>query len=272
MVFKKWLPGFLRFAVIVIIPILIGCDTKKVTGSQPEPGEIKVLFIGSSYFSYNNLPGLFTALAGVNDKEVFVDYRIIDGKFLNYHAFSPVTLDKIKEQNWDFVVIQGVGRQMAYPDVFTDHPSYLALKELKKRISANSKSTKMMFCLPWAFEDGMVWMDGWTDLYDDMQEKIYTNTLAYAEDIGFVIAPVGMAWYRILEEKNYPLHYLHLSDWNHPSVKGSYVMACVIYSAIFKESTEGEEYDTSFPKEEALYFQEVASRTVLDSLELWHLE
>jgi len=143
---------------------------------------------------------------------------------------------------------------------------------LKNKILANSEMTKMMYCLPWAFEDGMAWLDDWTDLFSDMQQKIYKNTLAYANDIGFAIAPVGMAWYTILEEKNYPLHYLHMSDWNHPSVKGSYVMACVIYSSIFKESTEGEVYNTSFSEEEALYFQEVASSTVLDSLELWHLK
>ncbi len=30
---------------------------------------------------------------------------------------------------------------------------------------------------------------------------------------------------------------VHMSDWNHPSLKGSYLMACVIYSAVFQEST-----------------------------------
>ena len=161
---------------------------------------------------------------------------------------------------------------MAYPDVFTAHPAYPALVTLKNKISANSGLTKMTFCLPWAFEDGMAWKEGWTDLYADMQEKIYTNTLKYADEIGFVIAPVGWAWYEILKEKNYPLHYLHLSDWNHPSLRGSYLMACVIYSTIFKESTIGIEYKANIPKEEATCFQDAASNTVLDSLELWHIE
>lgn len=31
------------------------------------------------------------------------------------------------------------------------------------------------------------------------------------------------------------LHYLHLSDYNHPSKRGSYLTACVIYAIIFKE-------------------------------------
>jgi hypothetical protein len=105
-----------------------------------------------------------------------------------------------------------------------------------------------------------------------MQMKIYSNTLKYADDIGFMIAPVGWAWFKVLEDKNYPLHYLHLSDWNHPSLKGSYLMACVIYSSIFKESTSGTDYFSKNTKEEASYFQEVASRTVLNSPKLWRIE
>lgn len=263
---------YLKVSIIFISLIFISCKDKKITGPQPLPGEVNILFIGSSYFSGNNLTGMFASLAHANNKKVFVDYSIVNGTFLDYHASDSYTLNKIKEQDWDYVVLQGVGRQMAYPNIYTAHASYPALKSLRKSITANCETTKMMFCLPWAFEDGMAWLEGWTDLYEDMQKKIYYNTLKYADEIGFIVAPVGWAWYKVLEEKNYPLHYLHLSDWNHPSSKGSYLMACVIFSSVFKETTSGAEYYSKIAKEEALYFQDVASRTVLDSLKLWHIE
>ena len=81
--------------------------------------------------------------------------------------------------------------------------------------------------MAWAFEDGMTWYQDWTDTYEDMQLKIYDTVLEYAEEIGFMIAPVGWSWYKVLEELDYPLHYLHMGDWNHPSLKGSYLMACM---------------------------------------------
>ena len=128
----------------------------------------------------------------------------------------------------------------------------------------------MIFCMPWAFEDGMLWK-GWDDDYEDMQIKIYNNTLKYSKEVGFGIAPVGWAWNTVLKEKNDTLHYLHLSDWNHPSLRGSYLMACVIFSTIFQESCCGISFYSELPKENAKCFQIIASDIVLNSTTLWNL-
>jgi len=58
----------------------------------------------------------------------------------------------------------------------------------------NFKDTKIIYCLPWAYEDGMTWYEDWTDTYADMQDKIYNNTILFSNEIGFLIAPVGWAW------------------------------------------------------------------------------
>ncbi len=232
-----------------------------------------ILFIGSSYFNYNNLPGLMAGLIESDNKTVNIHTAIRNGLYLADHADMATTEAKINEKDWDFVFLQGVGRLVAYPDSLpNNHPVYPALESLNNKILSNCASTKVVFCLPWAFEDGMIWVSGWTDEYPQMQQKVYDTTLAYSDRIGFVISPVGWAWNTVLADLNYPLHYLHLSDWNHPSLKGSYLMACVIYSTIYKESTVGIEYTAGISEEEALYFQTVASSMVLDSLELWKID
>jgi len=104
-----------------------------------------------------------------------------------------------------------------------------------------------------------------------MQIHIYSHTLQYSEEIGYEVAPVGWAWYGVLDELNYPLHYLHMSDWNHPSLRGSYLMACVVYSSLFQESTTGNPYNAGLPEDEVNFFQEVATDTVLNNLELWNI-
>jgi len=231
----------------------------------------EILLIGSSYFNYNSLKNLIKNLADSSNIEIYIEMWGQNGLYLADHASSPNTEAKINERDWDYVVIQGVGVLVAYPEYFTHHPVYPALETLHDKVHANCESTKMIFQMPWAFEDGMTWYQDWPDTFEDMQIHVYGNTLQYSDEIGFEIAPVGWAWYAVLEEYNYPLHYLHMSDWNHPTLKGSYLMACIIYSAVFQESTVGNPYHAGIPDEEAEFFQSVASDTVLNNLELWNI-
>jgi hypothetical protein len=120
----------------------------------------KILFIGSSYFTFDDLPGLFKNLAETAGKEVTIDQYIINGLYLSDHASSEITEDKINQDLWDYVILQGVGPNTAYPENITDHPVYPSLITLRDKIKANCNSTKMVFCLPWAFEDGMTWKGG----------------------------------------------------------------------------------------------------------------
>ncbi|MCD4834414.1 MAG: T9SS type A sorting domain-containing protein [Bacteroidales bacterium] len=258
---------YCKKALILISVLILDLGFLKADSENP----LEILFIGSSYFGFNDLPGLFENLALKTEKDIYIDNYNPGGLYLADHASSSITEAKINERNWDYVILQGVGALMAYPDYYTHHPVYPALVTLKDKINKNCVSTKIIFCLPWAFEDGMTWVEGWTDTYEDMQNIIYNNTIQYSNCIGFTIAPVGWAWYKVLDEKDYPLHYLHISDWNHPSLKGSYLMACVIYSTIFMESTLDIPYYTSLEEDEATYFQTVASNTVLNDIDLWNI-
>ena len=167
--------------------------------------------------------------------------------------------------------MQGVEVLTAYPDQVSHHPVYPALQKLKFLIEENCQTTTMIFCLHWAYEDGMTWVEGWTDTCVDMQDKITTNTMKYSNDIGFTIAPVGNTWAEVLKRKGYPLHYLHLSDWNHTSLKGTFLMACVIYFTIFLESCERLEFNSSISDDEADSFKKTASDIVLNNLSLWNI-
>mgnify|MGYP001104445717 CR=1 FL=1 len=268
--------GVLRKISILVLVLSLALSSCRVSrppekeNNEPDTS-LKILLIGSSYFSYHNLAEMLSHFFTDRKKDVYLDTAVQPGLYLADHVDRDDTRTKINEKKWDYVVLQGVGTLMAYPDIFTHHPVYPALISLRDTILANHSSTKIVFCLPWAFEDGMAWKEGWTDLYPEMQQKIYDNTLKYAEEIGLVIAPVGWAWNYVLMEKDYPLHYLHMSDWNHPSLKGSYLMACVIYATVFRERTTGIEYYADIPEDEAAYFQEVGSDIVLDNLELWNI-
>lgn len=231
----------------------------------------EILLIGSSYFNFNNLAGLVENLADSSDTPIHIEMCGQNGMYLADHASSTATEAKINERDWDYVVLQGVGVLVAYPDSITHHPVYPALVTLCDKVHANCATTRVQFCLPWAFEDGMTWYNNWTDTYEDMQWHIYDTTLQYSDEIGFEISPVGWAWYGVLDSLDYPLHYLHLSDWNHPSLKGSYLMACVVYSSIFQKSTVGNSFTAGIPQDEVELFQRTSRDTVLNHLDLWNI-
>jgi hypothetical protein len=252
-----------------------GSASKTIHVSQAAP--VEVLFLGSSYFIYNDLPSLFRNLSQNGGHEVVVDKHYIYAGYLEDHAASPETEAKINSRQWDFVVLQGVCTNMAFPDnhqnifpPYERHELRESLRTLRQKIKANFAGTRMVYCMPWAFEDGTTWLDGYDDTYFEMQQMIYDNTILFSDDIGFVIAPVGWAWNEVMKE-NTQLHYLFQADWNHPSLRGSYLMACVIYSTLFQEETNGNPYHGGLDGFEATYFQSVGSAIVLDNLDLWNI-
>ena len=268
-------------ASLMIISIIFYCTRDsniQPNNTTSEPEICKILFIGSSYFNYNNLPDMLKNLAETVEKEVFIDRSTKNGTYLDCHCTNPITEQKINEQEWDYVLLQGVCTNCGYPETYhqifppyEEHPLKPSLEILYQKIKANCESTKIVYCMPWAFEDGTLWLPGGTDSYFDMQQKIYNNTIKFADEIGLVIAPVGWAWNEVLKTKIKQLHYLHLSDYNHPSKRGSYLTACVLYATIFKEELKEINFFADLSEDEAKYFQSVASEIVLNNLELWNI-
>ena len=72
-------------------------------------------------------------------------------------------------------------------------------------------------------------------------------------------------------QDNPPAHHLHSSDWNHPNFRGSYLGACVILATLFGETVEGTTYYGLLDRSDAEHLQQVATQTVLDSLDLWNI-
>lgn len=265
-------------AILSILFILVvGCnsdttDNEIVIPPDENNSKIKILFIGSSYFKYHDLAGIFETMATDKNKEVEIHKAVQNGVGLFEHLQRYETLEKIKEKKWDYVVLSGSGIGTAYPDVYHEIAMFSSLSGMQSKILNNNSSSKILFCMPWAYEDGTTWNPELNDDYFDMQKKIYDNTLKYAKVLDISVAPVGWVWNTVLEEKSSPEHYLHLHDKNHSSQKGSYLMSCTIYSSIFKESSAGAQKHEYTTQEEAEYFQNISAKIVLDNLELWNIK
>ena len=106
--------------------------------------------------------------------------------------------------------------------------------------------------------------------YLGMQERLRESYLTMGYDNNASVSPVGIAFKNsIILDSTINLY---TSDNSHPSIYGSYLAACTFYSTIFKKSSVGCNFKpSSISQSEALFLQQVASSTVLDSVSVWNI-
>ena len=261
------LPGaFLAFAMAGCG--ILGPDDNN--DREPKPGQMTVLFIGSSYLEFNDVPQRFKELARKAGHDVYVKSHTILGQPLANHAAAPEATHVIRERDWDYVVLQGGAHDVAYPRG-ADHPVLPALRELHRKATEDSPGTRVVWMMPWAYEDGMLWVEGRTEDYFQMQLDIREKVLDWIEQVELVVAPVGMAFYEVMSEWDPEPHFLFDLDWNHASREGSFLAAATFFSTIFVESCADIEYKWKVEAGLAEDLRDVASRTVLENLELWKI-
>jgi hypothetical protein len=90
----------------------------------------------------------------------------------------------------------------------------------------------------------------------EMQDSLRTAYTAIAQELSAGLVPVGVAWARARTLDS--LVDLWQSDNSHPTLKGSYLAACVFYAVLFEASPVGLPYTGGLTPQEALYFQEIA--------------
>lgn len=267
-------------ALFLALFSLAACGITEPADTDTTPagdGDLRILFVGSSYLATNNLPGIFASMAGVGGKDVWVAKRVQSGYYLDYFALDESTTRAIQDGEWDYVILSGGCQTAAYPNThhliregWGNHNPFPALKSFKKKVSESNPEAKLVYIMPWAFEDGMTWIPGQEDDYFAMQDSIRTNALAWADSLDLVVSPVGMAWNAIMAS-GVPEHYLHEADWNHPNARGSFLSAATLYATVFKESAEDLGIQWVLEEGEARMFLEVGSNTVLDNLVLWNI-
>lgn len=232
----------------------------------------KVLFIGNSYTNVNNLPNLIDQLAISAGNDLIHDSNTPGGYTFQAHSTNNTTLNKIASNNWDFVVLQEQSQIPSFPpsQVATDCYPYAAI--LNDSIRANNSCTEPLFYMTWGRKNGDASNCGFYPplcTYAGMQDRLRTSYMELATNNKASVAPVGVAWETV--RSLYPGIELYSPDESHPSLAGSYLAACVFYSSIFRESSLGLSYTAGLDSTTVYRLQDIASSTVLDSLNLWRI-
>ena len=91
---------------------------------------LRVLFLGNSYTSFNNLPQLVQSLSGSAGKTLIIDSNMPGGMTVSGHVNNATSIAKISQGNWDYVVIQ---EQSQIPSI--NYYRYNYLKKTKCKIT-----------------------------------------------------------------------------------------------------------------------------------------
>lgn len=233
----------------------------------------KALFIGNSYTGVNDLPGLVDSIARSKGDSLIQDSNTPGGYTFQLHTTNAATISKISSNSWDYVILQEQSQLPSFPpsQVQTDVIPYA--DTLNQMIKANDSCTTTLFYMTWGRKNG----DASNCLsyppvctYNGMQGRLRYSYVLLAQMFGEV-CPAGMAWKRVRDLDS--TINLYQADESHPTIFGSYLVACTFYACIFHKSPVGATYiPAGISQSVASFLQAVADSTVFDSLAVWNID
>ncbi len=243
-----------------------------VGGKDLDDGTTKILFIGNSHTFYNNLP---TTVSRILDdsklpKPIIVKNITPGGWRFEQHAEDQRTIEMIKSDNWDFVVLQENASYASYVKRRAEELVYPFAENLFDQVIDNNPDTEIILYMTHAYEDGLDDCESNPTgcSYELMQNEIRRNYLHMGKLIESQIAPAGILW-KIILSKNESLN-LFADDKIHPSREGSQVSAATVATIISKERLTAEELDSLlFDQSESILITDIINQALFDGDPDW---
>ena len=234
-----------------------------LAASAQEP--VRVLFIGNSFTGYNDMPSIFRNFAQSQGKQVTTQTNALAYYSFKMHAQNDNTQKLIRQGNYDYVVLQGFSREFTHSDDSIAQASLPYIQQLMDSIHTYAPQAIPVFYMTWGYKNGSTQPTPFNN-FDDMNNIIQRRYEKLAQRYGCWVAPVGVAWATVYH--NNPDINLYASDNYHPSLAGSYLVACTLHSMIFSERCNSQ-YFAGLPGRQAATLQKAASNTVEQSLCKW---
>jgi len=184
--------------------------------------DYKVLFIGNSFTFYNNgvdfhLQKMLDADVSSDSSNYLIQKIAVSSYTLQAHYQDSLTINKIKSDKWNFVVLQEQStRPINNAGLFLEFATNLNA-EIKK-INAQTE-----LFMTWAPKDSP----------NDITE-LAASYISVGSQLKAKVVPIGKIWDAF--QKANPLINLYNSDNKHPSLAGSYLASCAFYYSIFNKN------------------------------------
>jgi len=229
---------------------------------------LRALFIGNSYMGVNNLPQMVQDLSSSLGDVLIYDSNTPGGQSFQMQAANPVNYQKMDEQEWDYIILQGQSQEPSFPYDQVNTQTLPYAVQLADSAKAIQPCSQVNYFMTWGRQDGDPQWDS-INTFDKMNARLRDAYLRIADSAQAAVSPVGVAWKYVRD--NYPAINLYQQDGSHPSVEGSYLAACVFYASLFHKSAVGSNFNPGIDPNTTTILQNVASSIVFDSLDIWQL-
>jgi hypothetical protein len=184
---------------------------------------LRILFIGNSYTSRNNLPRLVADLATAGDPPQQVEFALVfaGGASLRRHWNAGRARELMQSGTWDYVVLQ---EQSTLP--LKNRERYHDNVRLFAGLIAEHRAHVLLY-LTWSRQAAPQTQDALTHAVYDI-----------AREINARVVPVGPAWQRARDQV--PGLQLYTNDGSHPTPEGSFLAACMFHVMLFEAEPRGD--------------------------------
>jgi len=229
----------------------------------------RVLFLGNSFTANNNLPLIVKNIAQSAGDTFIYDSHLVGGYSLQEHSIDLFSLNKIQSDDWDYIVLQEQSQRPAFivPAAFMD--GFMALRDY---IRANKPCAQILSYMTWGYKDGdpaNCTINPGVCTYEGMQQLIKDRYMEISNLNDAEVAAAGVVWKYI--KGNYPAIELYDTDGRHPSLAGSYLSACVIYTALFRKDPLSAGYNGGLAPATALIIRNAVSTIIYNQMDQWYI-
>jgi hypothetical protein len=253
---------------IVIGPTAAQAQTKPLVKSLGPDFPKSELFIGNSFFYYNNgLPGHLSLFEKAADPEHKQDYRTtmvtIGGSGFDWHDvesyFRPDAIGRYSFDDHNNVVFNKPGK-LYDAAVMMDcsqcpiHPTLKSVfTEFAKKDTdiVRAHGVTPVFFMSWAYADK-----------PEMTAQLAEAYTVAGNANNALVIPAGLAFARARTKQ--PELNLYAADKRHPSLAGTYLATCTTFAALTGRSPVGNTYLAGIDEPTAHFLQTVAWETVQD--------
>ena len=243
-----------------VVPALSAQTVEIKSLDNPEPAQ--VLFVGNSYFYYND--------SLHNHVNRLVQAQNID--LAERLAYKSATIGGASLSHHDVVAHLETGRlglDTPFDLVILQGGSGEPLRESRRRVFSETARQLSAVIRETGAEVALYMTPAYSNVharYDPaMIDKISSLYIDVANEIGALVIPVGLAFEEAYKRR--PEMVLHkFFDGSHPELEGTYLAACVVFATLYGQSPVGNSYTYfgEIDEQDALFLQQVAQDVVVD--------
>jgi hypothetical protein len=207
-------------AAVLIALLLTACggsdgsgQNNPPSGPAPASADIRLLFMGNSHTSSNDLTGMVADMVrAVRPGKTVAAVEAPGFMFLEERVGDSASMNLLRSQNWSAVILQA----QKYSTSGQFEYSTAEAKELI-RIARQQQAVPLTF-------------PEWPRRDVAETQRIYDLHVTIAQAEPACVAPVGQAW--DLSISRHPTLALHAADGNHANPAGSFLAALMLFTTI----------------------------------------